>query len=119
MAKQVRSLLNIEDISLDPRIGIAMQFAAKDRKNICFFFNSLGNSLGKPKISRWKFLNELVAKYGLTVSQKGKANQDPAAVIICSSDGMYFDTTNLLNLMSLFTFTVHRNKQTQFHRKNS
>ena len=34
MAKQVRSLLNIEDISLDPRIGIAMQFAAKDRKDI-------------------------------------------------------------------------------------
>ena len=33
MAKQVRSLLNIEDISLDPRIGIAMQLAAKDRKN--------------------------------------------------------------------------------------
>ena len=36
MAKQVRSLLNIEDISLDPRIGIAMQFAAKYRKDIVF-----------------------------------------------------------------------------------
>ena len=36
MAKQVRSLLNIEDISLDPRIGIAMQFAGKNRNDIVF-----------------------------------------------------------------------------------
>ena len=47
MAKQVRSLLNIEDISLDPRIGIAMQFAAKDKKDIIFKKQSKG--LGKQK----------------------------------------------------------------------
>ena len=31
MAKQVKSRLNIEDISLDPRIGIAMQLAEKNK----------------------------------------------------------------------------------------
>ena len=73
MAKQVRSLLNIEDISLDPRIGIAMQFAAKDRKNIYVFFKKLTASQLREKPIRSNDLMLIRCYY------------------------QYFDTTNLLN----------------------